>query len=231
MQTMQYCERLGPGLWAEPLNAVTNLAFVLAGVWCLGLWLRRPASGAPRGWDLLALVVLTFAIGVGSGLWHTLASGWSALADIVPIALLINLFLLSFLIRVVGTPWWGAAGIFLLYQGASVGLMRAVPADALNGSVPYLPLLVFLVGLWAWLARHRHPLRGTLAAAAGLFALSLGLRTADAAVCPWLPIGTHFLWHLLNGALIYLLVAGLIRYGRRGEPAGPGTPAPATGPQ
>jgi hypothetical protein len=22
-----YCERLGPGLWAEPLNALTNLAF------------------------------------------------------------------------------------------------------------------------------------------------------------------------------------------------------------
>lgn len=22
-----YCERLGPGLWAEPLNALTNAAF------------------------------------------------------------------------------------------------------------------------------------------------------------------------------------------------------------
>ena len=27
-----YCERVAPGLWGEPLNAVTNLAFVLAAI-------------------------------------------------------------------------------------------------------------------------------------------------------------------------------------------------------
>jgi len=25
-----YCERLGPGIWAEPINALTNLAFLVA---------------------------------------------------------------------------------------------------------------------------------------------------------------------------------------------------------
>jgi len=24
-----YCERVGPGLWAEPLNAVSNAAFLI----------------------------------------------------------------------------------------------------------------------------------------------------------------------------------------------------------
>ena len=25
-----YCERLSPGIWAEPINALTNLAFLVA---------------------------------------------------------------------------------------------------------------------------------------------------------------------------------------------------------
>ena len=29
-QIDSYCERLGPDYWAEPVNALTNLAFVLA---------------------------------------------------------------------------------------------------------------------------------------------------------------------------------------------------------
>jgi len=38
-----YCERLGPGLWAEPLNALTNLAFLLT---ALASWqLARRSAG------------------------------------------------------------------------------------------------------------------------------------------------------------------------------------------
>jgi len=29
-----YCERLGPGLWAEPINASSNLTFFIA-VWAI----------------------------------------------------------------------------------------------------------------------------------------------------------------------------------------------------
>ena len=35
-----YCERVGPGLWAEPVNALTNAAFFLAG-WLLWRNARR----------------------------------------------------------------------------------------------------------------------------------------------------------------------------------------------
>ena len=38
-----YCERAGEiGLWAEPLNAITNIAFLLAAYHCYKLW---------RDWD------------------------------------------------------------------------------------------------------------------------------------------------------------------------------------
>ena len=51
--------------------------------------------------------------------------------------------------------------------------------------------------------------------AAGLFALSVMLRTLDRSLCGGFPLGTLFLWHLLNAVLLYLLLTGLIRYGRR----------------
>ena len=39
-----YCERLGPGFWAEPLNALTNLAFLIA---ALVMWRRTRGQGMP----------------------------------------------------------------------------------------------------------------------------------------------------------------------------------------
>ena len=36
-----YCERLDPSFWAEPINALTNLAFIAVGFWVLrGIWPR-----------------------------------------------------------------------------------------------------------------------------------------------------------------------------------------------
>jgi len=113
---MEYCERTTAGLWAEPLNAVTNLAFIVAGVLLLRILLRRGARPVP--WETVVLVFLVFSIGVGSGLWHTLATPWSELADVVPITLYINLFF-------VGVEWFTdfynesehAASIRYLYFG------------------------------------------------------------------------------------------------------------------
>ncbi len=43
---------------------------------------------------------------------------------------------------------------------------------------------------------------------AGIFLVSLAFRTVDVASCGSLPLGTHFLWHVLNAVVLYrLLVA------------------------
>jgi hypothetical protein len=39
-----------------------------------------------------------------------------------------------------------------------------------------------------------------------VFLLSFTARTLDAQVCTAFPVGTHFLWHLLNALLLYILV-------------------------
>jgi hypothetical protein len=57
-------------------------------------------------------------------------------------------------------------------------------------------------------AAHK-PARARLAAAAGVLAAAVGLRTLDASVCDRFALGTHFLWHLLVAAVIYLCVSAL----------------------
>lgn len=65
-----YCERLGPGLLAEPLNAITNLAFFIA-AWLL--WRQSRIAGSLTGGVILLLALLV-AFGVGSSLFHTFAT-------------------------------------------------------------------------------------------------------------------------------------------------------------
>jgi hypothetical protein len=36
------------------------------------------------------------------------------------------------------------------------------------------------------------------------------MRSIDGAVCAYVPMGTHFLWHLLNGIVLYLSMRALI---------------------
>ena len=50
-----YCERLGPGLLAEPLNAITNLAFFIA-AWLL--WRQSRIAGSLTGGVILLLALL-----------------------------------------------------------------------------------------------------------------------------------------------------------------------------
>jgi hypothetical protein len=201
-----YCERLGPGLWAEPLNAFSNIAFFIA-AW-LALRLARKAGGV--GWRAGLLIALLFAIAIGSTLFHTLATGWAEIADTAPILLYEIAFIRLYARGVIGLPAPREAvltGAFL----ACVVLAGMAPAGPLNGSVSYLPAFAFLAGLGVYHARAGRKMRWALLAAAGLFALSLAFRSLDMAVCAAFPYGLHYMWHLLNAAVLYLSFAAYAR--------------------
>ncbi len=142
-----YCERTAPGFWSEPLNALTNLAFIVAALMALRLWRRQPDLGWRNAWDLLLLVALLFAIGVGSAAWHTFATPWAMAADTLPILLFINVYLLSFLVRLAGLRWLGTFAFFALFHLLNRAVTIAFTRDFLNGSIFYAPA-------GATLARH-----------------------------------------------------------------------------
>ena len=205
-----YCETSSSGSLSEPLSALASLAFIVAAVaaWLLYRALPQPAGGGRR-WDLLSLVGLVAAVGVGSFLWHALASSWTEWFDLIPVLMFMNLYLVSFLYRGAGLGTFGVAFLLVVFQwGMANAGIRLGPWFG-NGSALYVPVLVAL-----WLAAAFGVLRlgarsWPLAAAAGMFTISLGLRMGDMAVCPAVPAGTHFLWHLLNAGVLYLLFRGL----------------------
>ncbi|WP_319530060.1 hypothetical protein [uncultured Cohaesibacter sp.] len=223
-----YCERTDPGYWSEPINALTNLSFILAAIWAFQVYRTLRAQTNQQGHDVLILIATVMAgiIGIGSYLFHTHAQVWSSLADVIPIWSFVAFYLFLAIYRIVGTSLVRA---FLIY-GVSLAMIAGLIAlvsnltlatdgasagrDGFNGSLQYLPGILALFGFALVMAIRKHPARGWIFAAAVTFTLSIFFRTIDMAVCSSFPLGTHFLWHLLNGLFIGLLLQALVRQGQ-----------------
>lgn len=217
-----YCERLGPGFWAEPANAITNASFIAAAVVGTLVALRRNRLDAGVG----LLIAITAAVGIGSFLFHTIATRWAGVADVIPIQLFIVAYMALVMRRFVGLPWSGAALATAAFVAFSAGSAAAVPPSvrvALNGSDGYLPPLValFVVGAALRIFGRRGPAApvrqagAALIVAAAIFSVSLAFRTVDMTVCDAFPLGTHFVWHSLNGVLLGWLIVAMVRFGDR----------------
>jgi hypothetical protein len=195
-----YCERTDPAFWAEPVNALSNAAFLIAAIVAYAQWRRT----SERDWPVAALVALVATIGVGSFIFHTVATRGASLFDTVPIAVFIYAYLFFALRRFLGVSLIAAAVLLIAFVALSAVEGMLMPARALNGSHAYLPALAatLVVG---WLVR-RQPAGPYVLAAGGTLIVSLVFRTIDNAVCPAFPLGTHFVWHLLNAAVLYLLL-------------------------
>jgi Ceramidase len=209
-----YCERVAPGLWGEPVNAWTNVAFLIAsGLLC---WmLSRQRSRVPVGVWLLP--VTTAVVGLCSLAFHTFATGFTGLLDTLSIAVFIMVAAVVTVHQVWEVPsrwaWLVAPGYLAFAVGFSAALaMLGLEHAALGG---YLSALVLLVG-FGLAIRLTAPAEsrrfGTLLFwTAALFAVSLTLRTLDSPLCAFLPMGTHFLWHCLNAMVMFLVSYTVIR--------------------
>lgn len=228
----RYCERgLDPSFWAEPFNAISNVAFLIVAVLAAILLARSRRDGERRDrgaeWALAGLV---FAIGIGSFLFHTTATRWAAVADTAPIGLFMLGYFGYALRRLMGLGWLstitGVAAFVLALRFAgnipcAPGLLpitRAGGHPCFNGSLGYLPALAALVGVGAVLALRRHPAGRWILAAGAVFLLSFAFRTLDFEVCAMTGVmgrarGTHALWHVLNAVTLQLLLVAAICHG------------------
>ena len=200
-----YCERLGAGFWTEPLNAISNLAFLVAAAAGFALW--RRAGGRDRPVYLLAGLVAV--IGIGSFLFHTFANRWSSLADVLPIALFIYAYFFLALHRLVGLGRWAAGLGTAAFLGGSI-LSEPLFAGMVGSSAGYVPALLAMLGIGGYLVAAGHRAGPAVLAAGTVFVVSLGLRMADAPLCADWPLGTHFLWHVLNAVTLGLLLAAAV---------------------
>ncbi len=202
-----YCERTDPSFWSEPLNALTNLAFLIAAILVVN---RARRERGRLAWDAALLAALTALVGAGSFLFHTFATVWGRWLDLVFIAAFVYVLLALCLVRFARLGWRGVLAGLVLYAIVERGMLAAVPPGTMGGSLLYLPPVLALAAL-AWYARHRvHPAASRLAAAVGVFAVAIAVRTVDLPLCRVWPTGTHFLWHLLTAWVLYLAATAVL---------------------
>ncbi len=199
-----YCERCGPEFWAEPLNALTNVAFLLAAAAAWRSAKRHDALSREIG----ILIGLAATVGVGSFLFHTFANKLTMYLDIIPILLFQLFFIWVYARRQIG--WSPGASCGLLAGLLAASLVGLAWRDVLNGSLSYAPAWLLLVALGAYHIRHASRKPWQLMIAAILVFVALVFRTIDLAVCETIPVGTHFLWHLINGYVFYLVMQSAI---------------------
>ncbi len=205
-----YCERLSPDYWAEPINAVTNAAFIVA---AFIMWRRVRGQGMPLA---VALVVILAAIGVGSYLFHTHAQVWAALADVAPILLYILVYIYA-----INRDVWQmrplyagiATAMFVPYAAATVPIFQLVPG--LGGSAAYAPVPLLIL-IYAFLLRSRFPETAAgLASGAAILIASITFRALDEPICVQFETGTHFMWHILNATMLGWMIEVYRRHMKR----------------
>jgi hypothetical protein len=212
-----YCEGVGADFWAEPFNAITNGAFLVTAA--VILVRQRREGWADKPVSVMAL--LTASVGFGSFLFHTLANGWSLIADILPIAVVIYacffLAMRRFLNLNTVSAGLSAAALLALSPG-----LEALLKPLLGASAAYSPGLIATFGVAAAVpVLTGRPMPLCLAAAGAVFAAALVFRMLDAPLCDSWPIGTHFIWHMLNALALGLALQAAERAGRT-------IPVPAT---
>jgi signal transduction histidine kinase len=192
-----YCERLGPEFWAEPLNAVSNLAFIIAAILLL---LSRPQSRAD--WFLSLWIGV---IGIGSFLFHTFATRWALATDSLPILVFIVVYFYLAMRDYLKLAIWVSASATIAYVPVSFAI--AWLADPVAGSSSgYVAALLAILAVGAATVGRDGKTASRLLITGLVFAVSIGFRMADEPSCGVWPAGTHFVWHVLNAVVLYRLV-------------------------
>lgn len=208
-----YCERLDASFWAEPINALTNGAFLIAAII---LW-ERSRRQAVKGLAPCLCIILA-AIGIGSFLFHTFATIWAALADVLPIVGFVFVYIFAVNRDIWGLRgWrlWGATALFFPYAAALIPLFSRVPGLGSSASYAPVPLLILI---YAVMLRRRFPvLARDFLVGAAILVCSILFRSLDLPLCDGLhsdghsPLGTHFLWHCLNGLMLGWMIEAYLR--------------------
>ena len=200
-----YCERLDSSIWAEPINAVTNFAFVLAAII---MWFR--CKNLVEG---KVLAVLLFSIGYGSFLFHTFAQTWAAILDVASILIFILAYIFvanhrflmwSKLASVIGVI------LFFPYQFLLVNMLSNF--QLFGSSVQYIPIAILIFIYAALLRKSEQNLSDGLFIGATVLCVSIFFRTIDEQICQVVSTGTHFVWHILNAVMLAWMIEVLRRH-------------------
>ncbi|MBX7146024.1 MAG: hypothetical protein K1X44_01805 [Alphaproteobacteria bacterium] len=175
-----YCESINVLGFLQPFNILSSLIFFI-----LAIWIWRDPSASFHRWGLLA-------ISLGSVLWHATPISWTLILDISAIGLWLLLYLTNGCkkLKLPLLPILSLGIISLLICGI-LGQIFISWLPMMSGAfIP--PVIITLI-----LALQQKKLSWIYTALS--MTLAIIARELDLTLCPWIPIGTHFLWHIGTG--------------------------------
>lgn len=201
-----YCEPALFTYFLEPINAISNISFLISGFFILRL-LKKNNVKEEIYYGLCLLI--TF-VGIGSILWHSYKHPITLFLDFLPI----NLFILTsfyILVKKITGRRISSLITIILFIILQIMLTITLPKDFLNGSYRHLSNSILLFILLLMLDKKYEKIYFNLVPIFLIYITAIIFRSIDLIICPQLPIGTHFIWHILNGVNAYLVVRFLIR--------------------
>lgn len=189
-----YCERgISHAFLAEPINAFTNLAYLVAGF--LGYQLLKKKKIKDK--QLLVLPWMLSIVGLGSFIYHTERNSVTLLFDALPIYIFI-LYALFLILKQLFQSKFKSFVVLLIFVTVEIALSIYIPKEFLNGSVFHITSIIFisLISIFA-IRKYGKVVLKPLISIICLYAAAIVFRSVDIAICPFIPIGTHFLWHIL----------------------------------
>lgn len=194
-----YCERTADHIFSEPLNSITNIAFIFIAYFIFKKYRKADYS--------LILSGLIFFIGVGSFLLHTFPSRLTALVDVVFILFFILFFLYVLSRKIIKLSIIYSLSMSLISPILYFYLGRALKAEfpRIGDSSFYIIILIhmFLICIYIFqkkLRNLKYIFIGSI-----VFAFSIFFRVIDQVYCEINIHGTHFIWHILNSLVLYYL--------------------------
>lgn len=197
-----YCEWL-TNLAHQPFNTVSNAVFLISAY----LSHRIISQSKERGWSVQLLPFSIAFIGLSSAFWHHYNNSIGDIADTRAIGFFVLLLSIILIKRITPKTSIQLAG---LVSTLIISLwLEQLPY--LNGSLVYL--FLFSVLGFAIFILSKKGQATLLPGVVAILLLLIGLvsRIIDPSLCEYIPIGTHFVWHLLTAAAAYFIVLSLMK--------------------
>lgn len=190
----RYAEYHPEQIIVEPWNALSSVIMMLPAIYWL--WCCRKSTN--KNLFFLFAISMIFLGGLGSTLFHTFRmSSVFLMLDVLPSALLMLGLAIYFWIKIL-PKWWHVFLILVPVIALRVLLFNQLGGHlGINLSYAISGLLV-LVPLGIVLQRTEFKGLAAMVLVLVTFAIALLFRQLDVHYFPFLPQGTHFLWHLFS---------------------------------
>lgn len=180
---------------SEPWNAISSLAIVLPAIY----WAFRLKWRIKEFSFLYYLMPLLFLGGTGSLLFHAFRSSPFLLwMDVLPTAIVTLSVSVYFWDKILPRRWQVASVVipFTFIRFAVFDFYSGQFALNLNylitGFLIFFPILFYL-------SKQRYNHFSSILVSVIFLSLSLIMRRIDYSFAEWIPMGSHFLWHIFSG--------------------------------